>query len=96
MSDMELYWRVPDQIKRLQELTTADPELKEQPLRRDVRSLGNLLGTAIREQAGEKVYALEESLRHLSFRPRRQNCSKACGPWLSSSRSFRFVRSAAT
>lgn len=70
MSEMELYWRAADQIQRLKELTTADPELKEQPLRRDVRSLGNLLGTAIREQAGQAVYALEESLRQLSIHHR--------------------------
>lgn len=70
MSDMELYWRAPDQIQRLKELTSSDPELKEQPLRRDVRSLGNLLGTAIREQAGQTVYSLEEDLRRLSIQHR--------------------------
>ena len=50
---MEPLWSAKDQAKRLAELTagTGDPE-KETPLRRDVRSLGTLLGAVLREQAG--------------------------------------------
>jgi phosphoenolpyruvate carboxylase len=70
MSESELYWKSEDQTQRLKELTSSDPELKERPLRRDVRSLGNLLGTAIREQAGQAAYDLEESLRRLAIRHR--------------------------
>jgi phosphoenolpyruvate carboxylase len=70
MNESELYWRAADQGQRLEELTSPDPELKERPLRRDVRSLGNLLGTVIREQAGQEAYDLEESVRRLAIRHR--------------------------
>ena len=48
-------WSPDDQTSRLAELTagTTDP-LKELPLRRDVRSLGKLLGRVIVEQANNK------------------------------------------
>ena len=70
MQESELYWRCEDQAARLAELTSSDADLKERPLRRDVRSLGMLLGQAIREQAGEETYELEERLRRLSIRHR--------------------------
>ena len=70
MPDTELYWMVEDQRARLDELTSCDPALKEASLRRDVRSLGMLLGTVIREQAGIAVYEAEEELRHLAIRHR--------------------------
>lgn len=70
MSKQEVYWKVVNQAQRLEELTSDNPERKDLPLRRDVRSLGKLLGEAIREQAGETVYDLEESLRRLSIRHR--------------------------
>ncbi len=72
MSDLELYWKTGDQVQKLQELISSDPRLKELPLRRDVRSLGNLLGAAIREQAGQAVFELEENLRQLAIRHREQ------------------------
>ena len=67
---MELYWKATDQKERLDELITLDPEVKNRPLRRDVRSLGYLLGTVIKEQAGEKVFAAEEEIRALAIRHR--------------------------
>ncbi|GFO68360.1 phosphoenolpyruvate carboxylase [Geomonas limicola] len=70
MSDRELYWVVRDQRARLDELTGSDPTLKDRPLKHDVRSLGMLLGTVIREQAGVAVYEAEEELRHLAIRLR--------------------------
>ena len=71
MADMELFWKVEDQIARLVELISReDPKLGEAPLRRDVRSLGRLLGTVIREQAGEETFIAEEELRHLAIRHR--------------------------
>src|SRR5664279_658911 len=63
MSKSELYWMAGDQKGRLTELTSFDPELKDIPLRRDVRSLGMLLGEVIREQAGLEVFKVEEQLR---------------------------------
>ena len=69
-SGLELYWKTVDQALKLEELTSSDPEIKEMPLRRDVRSLGNILGTAIREQAGQEAYDLEERVRRLAIRHR--------------------------
>jgi phosphoenolpyruvate carboxylase len=70
MSEREIYWKAEDQAARLAELTGDDQELAEMPLRRDVRSLGMLLGEVIREQAGQKVYEAEEELRRLAIRHR--------------------------
>ena len=73
MAEMELFWKVEDQVARLVELIGKDLESREDPLRRDVRSLGRLLGTVIREQAGEQAYLAEEELRHLAIRHRSLN-----------------------
>jgi phosphoenolpyruvate carboxylase len=67
---MELFWKAEDQVGRLAELISSEAELKDLPLRRDVRSLGRLLGVVIREQAGERIYELEEALRQLMIRHR--------------------------
>ena len=63
-------WRAPSQGERLAELTADDPAAKEAPLRRDVRSLGILLGRVLREQEGEALYAAVEELRGLLIRSR--------------------------
>ena len=73
MGESELFWRVDDQAQRLLELTSLEAETSEVPLRRDVRSLGRLLGTVIREQAGQKTFEAEEQLRHLAIRHRQLN-----------------------
>lgn len=49
---------------------SQDAREKDQPLRDDVRWLGELLGRTIREQAGVALYEREEELRHLSKRYR--------------------------
>jgi phosphoenolpyruvate carboxylase len=67
------FWRAASQQERLDEITTADDTLKEGPLRRDVRSLGRLLGTVIREQAGDEIFRIEEELRKLAIRHRQLN-----------------------
>lgn len=72
MENRERLWHVEQQNERLTELCTNDQDLKELPLRRDVRSLGRLLGIVIREQAGLEVYAAEEQLRQLAIRHREQ------------------------
>ena len=66
-------WSSDDQTSRLCELTaaTSDP-LKEMPLRRDVRSLGRLLGRVIVEQEGKRLFNVVEELRHLLIRHREQ------------------------
>lgn len=61
------YWFTDDPEGRLAELVGDDAELREAPLRRDVRSLGMLLGVVIREQAGEEIFAIEEELRLLAI-----------------------------
>ncbi len=66
----EFLWAAAEPAGRLDELTTADPARKDLPLRRDVRCLGLLLGTVLREQAGERLFALEEELRQLAIRHR--------------------------
>jgi phosphoenolpyruvate carboxylase len=70
MAEKEILWQTSDQCGRLDELTTCDEQRKDIPLRRDVRSLGKLLGAVIREQEGETTYAAEEELRHLAIRHR--------------------------
>jgi phosphoenolpyruvate carboxylase len=59
-------WQADDQAARLAELTSGDPLVKELPLRRDVRSLGQLLGRTLREQVGEELYNSVELLRSLT------------------------------
>lgn len=73
MSEREIYWKAADQGERLAELTTTDPEQAILPLRRDVRSLGMLLGQVIREQAGQRMYEAEEELRRLTISHRQLN-----------------------
>src|SRR6202044_1333479 len=71
---MEPLWRAKDQAKRLAELTagTRDPE-KETPLRRDVRSLGVLLGRVLVEQGGEGLLEKVEELRRLLIQQREED-----------------------
>ena len=65
-----LLWKPENWPSRLEELEARTGELKEAPLRRDVRSLGMLLGDVLREQAGERLFHLEEDLRQLSIERR--------------------------
>lgn len=70
---MSSLWNVGDQGERLVELTTQDAELKEAPLRRDVRSLGRLLGEVLKEQVGDELYSAVEELRLLLIEHRESN-----------------------
>ncbi|HEX6771069.1 MAG TPA: phosphoenolpyruvate carboxylase [Acidobacteriaceae bacterium] len=65
-----LLWKPESWPSRLEELEARAGDLKEAPLRRDVRSLGMLLGEVIKEQAGERLFHLEEDLRQLSIERR--------------------------
>jgi phosphoenolpyruvate carboxylase len=60
---MALLWNPESWAQRLAELQADSGDLKEAPLRRDVRSLGTLLGDVLREQAGEELFAQVEELR---------------------------------
>ena len=63
-------WKPENWSQRLAELEARTGELKEAPLRRDVRSLGMLLGEVLREQAGEPLYEQVEALRQAAIRRR--------------------------
>ena len=76
MEESERLWEVDDQRGRLEELTAREGSAKEAPLRRDVRSLGRLLGAVLREQAGEALFDTVEELRSLTS-ARRESSDKA-------------------
>jgi phosphoenolpyruvate carboxylase len=63
-------WKPESWPSRLAELEARTGELKEAPLRRDVRSLGTLLGEVLREQAGDDLYTQVEELRQSAIRRR--------------------------
>ena len=67
MSETKPLWASEDQAVTLVELTSDEPEVKEAPLRRDVRSLGRLLGEVLKEQAGQKLFDTVEELRLLAI-----------------------------
>ena len=67
---MAQLWNPESWSQRLAELEAQSGELKEAPLRRDVRSLGTLLGSVLREQAGEELFAHVEALRQGTIRRR--------------------------
>ena len=66
-SENKPLWGADDQAARLVELTSDTPEVKEAPLRRDVRSLGRLLGEVLKEQAGESLFNAVEEIRQLAI-----------------------------
>ncbi len=80
MGDSPL-WSADDQRSRLAELTasTADPA-KDLPLRRDVRSLGILLGRVLVEQCGESLLGVVEALRRIFIQHREQPRPESAGP----------------
>src|SRR5438045_9453565 len=64
---MALLWNPESWSQRLAELEAQSGDLKEAPLRRDVRSLGMLLGEVLREQAGDTLYDAVETLRRTAI-----------------------------
>jgi len=73
-------WKPEDWQQRLAELEPAaagqpSTDLKDAPLRRDVRLLGTLLGEVLREQAGDALYEQVEELRRLSIHMRQAGSS---------------------
>ena len=74
MEKNETLWSAASQQERLAELTSStDDSIKEMPLRRDVRSLGMLLGRVLVEQEGEKLFEAVEHLRRLLIQHREQH-----------------------
>jgi len=67
---MAQLWNPETWSQRLAELEAQSGDLKEAPLRRDVRSLGMLLGEVLREQAGDDLFEHVEALRKGTIRRR--------------------------
>ena len=65
--DTDQLWATDDQSERLAELIAGEAPLKELALRRDVRSLGTLLGRVLREQSGDALFETVEELRRLAI-----------------------------
>src|SRR3954463_1109238 len=63
----EPLWAASNQEDRLRELLGGPGAIKDKPLRRDVSSLGRLLGNVIKEQEGQKLFETVEALRTLSI-----------------------------
>src|SRR5579863_1551096 len=73
MSKSKLLWKPEDQNARLAELTAGSEDpAKDNPLRRDVRSLGTLLGQVLVEQGGRELFDAVEELRRLLIEHREQ------------------------
>jgi phosphoenolpyruvate carboxylase len=66
----EPLWKTKQESVRLLELISATDDLKHAPLRRDVRSLGVLLGRVLKEQEGEALFQNVEQLRESLTRHR--------------------------
>ena len=64
---MPSLWTPERWTDRLAELEARDFDAKQAPLRRDVRSLGALLGQVLREQVGDELFAQVENLRRASI-----------------------------
>jgi len=67
VSETKPLWGARDQATRLAELTSEERDIKEAPLRRDVRSLGRLLGEVLKEQAGTSLFDAVEKIRQLAI-----------------------------
>jgi phosphoenolpyruvate carboxylase len=79
-------WTTDDQRARLAELTAhSDEAPKDNPLRRDVRSLGTILGQVLTEQGGQELFESVEELRKMLIEHReavRRSPEKASDPEL--------------
>src|ERR1700687_3085086 len=79
-------WKADDQQARLAELTAqSDEPAKDNPLRRDVRSLGSILGQTLVEQSGQDLFESVEELRRLLIEHRetaRRHPEQASSPAL--------------
>ena len=66
-------WAATDQHARLTELLSTEPDIKDIPLRRDIRSLGRLLGEILIEQQGQELFDTVEQLRQLAIQHREES-----------------------
>ena len=77
---MPSLWSPANWQQRLAELLAPTGELKEAPLRRDVRSLGMLLGEVLREQAGASTFEAVEELRLTAIARREEEEKGSAAP----------------
>jgi phosphoenolpyruvate carboxylase len=71
MTRQKPLWKADDQKARLSELTAqSEDSAKDHSLRRDVRSLGALLGRVLVEQCDQELFDVVERLRRLMIRHR--------------------------
>jgi phosphoenolpyruvate carboxylase len=77
---MPSLWTPASWAERLAELEARSGEAKDLPLRRDIRSLGTLLGQVLREQAGAPLFDAVESLRRTARARRSALAVKNAGP----------------
>src|SRR5450759_829048 len=64
-------WKADEQQGRLAEVIAhSDEPAKDNPLRRDVRSLGAILGQVLVEQSGQDLFESVEELRRLMIEHR--------------------------
>jgi phosphoenolpyruvate carboxylase len=80
---MNLLWKPENWPLRLAELEARTGDIKEAPLRRDVRSLGMLLGQVLREQVGDSLFGEVEELRQIAIRRREAQNDEAGEPFSS-------------
>ena len=81
--DGKALWAPDDNQERLAELTAETSDVrKELPLRRDVRSLGVLLGQVLVEQEGTALFDVVESLRRRLIEHRECGRTNPCDPLL--------------
>jgi phosphoenolpyruvate carboxylase len=72
MSQLKPLWKADNQKARLSELTASSRDsVKDSALRRDVRSLGALLGRVLVEQGGKELFDTVERLRRLMIEHRK-------------------------
>ena len=76
---MPSLWSPLSWSQRLEELLAPAGDLKAAPLRRDVRSLGMLLGQVLREQAQPGVYEEVERLRQAAIARRESGGEEPAG-----------------
>jgi phosphoenolpyruvate carboxylase len=76
---MPSLWTPASWADRLAELEASSGERKEAPLRRDIRSLGTLLGQVLREQGGDalggSLFAAVEELRRTAIARREEEAA---------------------
>jgi phosphoenolpyruvate carboxylase len=76
---MTLLWKPENWSLRLAELEARTGDIKEAPLRRDVRSLGMLLGQVLREQASDQLFEEVEELRQIAIHRREADLQSEAG-----------------